>query len=63
MFGKRKQTGAQRLVSMIGGAFDGRAGGPLKAVGTAVGSIAITTVGASALINNLRKKDDQVPTR
>jgi hypothetical protein len=63
MFGKKKQTRGQRLVSTIGSAFDGRTTGPLKAVGTAVGSLAITTVGASALINNLRKKDEQASTR
>jgi hypothetical protein len=55
MFGKRKQTKAQRVVSVIDGAFDG-SGGVLKAVGTAVGSVALVTVGASAFINNLRKK-------
>ena len=63
MFGKKKQTRTQRLVSTIGSALDGRGSRPLKTVGTAVGSIAITTVGASALINNLRKKDEQASTR
>jgi hypothetical protein len=60
MFKKAKQTKGQRLVTMIGWALDRRAGGSggsLKTVGTAVGSIALTTVGASAVINSLRKKD------
>lgn len=56
MFGKRKQTKAQRIVTAIDGALDG-SGGVLKTVGTAVGSVALLTVGASAFINNLRKKD------
>lgn len=57
MFGKTKQTGAQRIVSTLGEAFDGATPGTMKAVGTAVGSIAVATVGASALINTLRKKE------
>ena len=57
MFGKTKQTGPQRFVSMLGDAFDGATPSAMKAVGTAVGSLAVATVGASALINTLRRKE------
>jgi hypothetical protein len=42
---------------MLGGVLGGRAAGPMKVVGTALGTIALTTVGASAVINSVRKKD------
>lgn len=56
MFGKTKQTGAQRVVHLVSDAL-GSAPGTMRAVGTAVGSIAVATVGASALINSLRRKE------
>lgn len=55
---RKKQSGTQRLVSMLGAAVERPAAGTMKAVG-AVGSVALATVGASALINTLRRREEE----